>query len=132
MNADTFAGHLAARLGAGRFVIAGTTAGVLDDAGATLPALDPPAIERLIGGGTATAGMVAKFRACADAVAGGVSEVVIVNGRDQAALEAAALGRLGDARATRDHGPVDVASQDVSRPGPLGPGNGRCHELGQG
>ncbi len=93
VNADTFAGHLAAHLRAERFVIAGTTAGVLDDTGATLPALDPPAIERLIGGGTATAGMVAKLRACADALSNGVGEVVIVNGRDQAALEAAALGR---------------------------------------
>ena len=37
VNADTFASHLAARLRAGRFVIAGTTAGVLDDAGATVP-----------------------------------------------------------------------------------------------
>jgi len=92
VNADTFASHLAARLRAGRFVIAGTTAGVLDDRGVTVPALDPPAIERLIGGGTATAGMVAKLRACEDALSGGVGEVVIVNGRDQAALEAAALG----------------------------------------
>ena len=31
VNADTFAGHLAARLGARRLVIAGTTPGVLDD-----------------------------------------------------------------------------------------------------
>ena len=40
VNADTFAGHLAARLGARRLVIAGTTPGVLDDGGATLPVLD--------------------------------------------------------------------------------------------
>ena len=33
VNADTFAGHLAARLGARRLVIAGTTPGVLDAAG---------------------------------------------------------------------------------------------------
>ena len=39
VNADTFAGHLAARLGARRLVIAGTTPGVLDAGGATLPAL---------------------------------------------------------------------------------------------
>ena len=45
VNADTFAGHLAARLGARRLVIAGTTAGVLDAAGATLPVLDPAAID---------------------------------------------------------------------------------------
>ena len=40
VNADTFAGHLAARLGARRLVIAGTTPGVLDADGATLPVLD--------------------------------------------------------------------------------------------
>ena len=45
VNADTFAGHLAARLGARRLVIAGTTAGVLDAAGATVPVLDPAAID---------------------------------------------------------------------------------------
>ena len=91
VNADTFAGHLAARLGARRLVIAGTTPGVLDDAGATVPTLEPAAIERLIGGGTATAGMIAKLRACEHALAGGVDDVVIVDGRDGAALEAAAL-----------------------------------------
>jgi acetylglutamate kinase len=90
VNADTLAGHLAARLGAERLVIAGTTAGVLDDAGATLPALDPEAIAALVGDGTATAGMIAKLHACEQALAGGVDAVVIVDGRDLAALEGAA------------------------------------------
>src|SRR5262249_37242181 len=36
VNADTLAGHLAARLGARRLVVAGTTPGVLDPAGATI------------------------------------------------------------------------------------------------
>jgi acetylglutamate kinase len=90
VNADTFAGHLAARLGAPRLVIAGTTAGVLDAAARTVAALDAPVIDRLIQGGTATAGMIAKLRACHDAVAAGVGQVVIVDGRDRAALVAAA------------------------------------------
>ena len=93
VNADTFAGHLAARLSARRLVIAGTTPGVLDDTGATLAVLEAPAIERLIGSGTATAGMIAKLRACEHALAHGVGDVVIVDGRDAAALEAAALDR---------------------------------------
>ena len=38
--------------------------------------------------GTATAGMIAKLRACEHALAGGVDDVVIVDGRDRAALEA--------------------------------------------
>jgi acetylglutamate kinase len=91
VNADTFAGHLAAKLGARRLVIAGTTRGVLDQNGATLPVLDPSAVDRLIHDRTATAGMIAKLRACAHALAHGVSDVVIVDGRDGAELAAAAL-----------------------------------------
>jgi acetylglutamate kinase len=90
VNADTFAGHLAARLGARRLVIAGTTPGVLGAAGATLPVLGADAVTRLVGDGTATAGMIAKLRACEHALAGGVDDVVIVDGRDRAALESAA------------------------------------------
>jgi acetylglutamate kinase len=91
VNADTFAGHLAARLGARRLVIAGTTPGVLDAAGATLPTLGADAVARLVGNGTATAGMIAKLRACEHALAGGVDDVVIVDGRRPSALEAAAV-----------------------------------------
>jgi len=101
VNADTFAGHLAARLGARRLVIAGTTPGVLDNAGATIPAVDLHGIARLIEGGTATAGMIAKLRACADALASGVGDVLIVDGRDAAALDAAALDGPPPGRATR-------------------------------
>ncbi|HWF86907.1 MAG TPA: acetylglutamate kinase [Vicinamibacterales bacterium] len=90
VNADTLAGHLAARLGARRLVIAGTTAGVLDGDGATMALLEPQAIARLVNDGTATAGMIAKLRACERALAAGVEDVVIVDGRDGAALEMAA------------------------------------------
>jgi acetylglutamate kinase len=90
VNADTLAGHLAARLRARRLVIAGTTAGVLGDAGATLPILESSDVERLVNDGTATAGMIAKLRACEHALAAGVDDVVIVDGRDRAALEGAA------------------------------------------
>jgi acetylglutamate kinase len=89
VNADTLAGHLAARLGARRLVIAGTTPGVLDERGATLPVLEAAAVERLVGGGTATAGMIAKLRACEHALTG-VDDVVIVDGRDAAAIVSAA------------------------------------------
>ena len=82
VNADTFAGHLAARLHARRLVIAGTTPGVLDHAGVTIPVVDVEGVTRLIDGGTATAGMVAKLRACTDALASGVGDVLIVDGRD--------------------------------------------------
>ena len=62
--------------------------------------LEPPDIARLIGAGTATAGMIAKLRACEEALANGVGEVVIVDGRDAAALEAAVHERA-PANATR-------------------------------
>jgi acetylglutamate kinase len=100
VNADTFAGHLAARLGARRLVIAGTTPGVLGADGATVPVLGAGAIAPLVSDGTATAGMIAKLRACEHALAGGVDDVVIVDGRDGAALEAAATSRA-PAHATR-------------------------------
>jgi acetylglutamate kinase len=93
VNADTFAGRLAERLEARRLVVAGTTAGVLDDGGATVSALEPSDIRRLIASGTATAGMIAKLRACEEALANGVGDIVIVDGRDSAALEAAVLDR---------------------------------------
>jgi acetylglutamate kinase len=91
VNADTFAGHLAARLGARRLVIAGTTPGVLDADGATLPSLGAEAVAQLVKDGTATAGMIAKLRACEHALAGGVDDVVIVDGRDKTALENGAV-----------------------------------------
>ena len=101
VNADTFAGHLAARLRARRLVIAGTTPGVLDDAGVTIPVVNTDGVSHLIGSGTATAGMVAKLRACADALSSGVGDVLIVDGRDAAALEAAAGTDVAPATATR-------------------------------
>ena len=90
VNADTFAGHLAARLGARRLIIGGTTAGVLAGDGSTLTLLDAEAVGRLIADGTATAGMIAKLRACEHALTAGVDDVVIVDGRNTAALTAAA------------------------------------------
>jgi acetylglutamate kinase len=82
VNADTFAAHLAGALGAQRLIVAGGTAGVLDEHGETISTLDPAAVDRLISAGIATAGMIAKLSACRDALALGVGEVLIANGRD--------------------------------------------------
>lgn len=102
VNADTLAGHIAARLGARRLVIAGTTAGVLDGNGRTLPVLDVSAVAELVDAGTATAGMIAKLRACEHALAAHVDDVVIVDGRDGATLVLAATpGHNAPASATR-------------------------------
>jgi acetylglutamate kinase len=100
VNADTFAGRLAERLEARRLVVAGTTAGVLDESGATVSVLEPSDIRRMISSGTATAGMIAKLRACEEALAHGVGEIVIVDGRDAASLEAAVHERT-PVKATR-------------------------------
>lgn len=92
VNADTLAGSLAARARAAKLVIAGATPGVLDRDGATLPALDAAAVNELVTSGTATAGMVAKLRACRTALRAGVKEVVIVDGRDARRLAAVVTG----------------------------------------
>lgn len=91
VNADTMAGHLASALRARRLVIAGSTPGVLDDAGQTVALLDPAAMAKLVASGTATAGMIAKLRACEGALAAGVDDVVIVDGRDKEALRASCI-----------------------------------------
>jgi acetylglutamate kinase len=91
VNADVMAGHLAGMLQARRLVIAGSTPGVLDSRGNTVALLDPAAIAKLVTGGTATAGMIAKLRACEDALAGGVDDVVIVDGRNGDALRASCM-----------------------------------------
>jgi len=90
INADTFAGHLAARLRARRLVIAGTTRGVLGADGVTIHDLRPESMADLLANKTATAGMVAKLRACRDALDYGVGDVVIADGRRPDALVQAA------------------------------------------
>lgn len=94
VNADTLAGSLAARLGADRLLVAGGTAGVLDEHGQTMPALDRRDIRALIASGTASAGMIAKLRACEAAARAGVKQVAIVDGRDARQI-GHALGRRG-------------------------------------
>ena len=81
VNADTFAAHLAASLGARRLIVAGTTPGVLDGSGGTIPQLTGQDVDQLTASGTAHSGMVAKLTACRQAIARGVREVSIVAGR---------------------------------------------------
>ena len=82
VNADTLASHLAAALGAKRLIIAGGTAGVLDEQGATIATLTARGAAAMIKAGTANKGMVAKLEACRAALRGGVGDVVIANGRN--------------------------------------------------
>jgi acetylglutamate kinase len=92
VNADTLAGSLAARLHARRLIFAGATPGVLDRKRKTIAALDGDAIDALIGSGTATAGMVAKLRACRAATRRGVKDVLIADGRHAARLTSLIAG----------------------------------------
>ena len=80
VNADVMAAHVAAATGAARLLVAGSTAGVLDAGGNVIDVLDAPALDAMLGDGTATAGMIAKLRACQDARDAGVSDVRIVDG----------------------------------------------------
>jgi acetylglutamate kinase len=101
VNADTLAAHMAGRLAARQLIIAGATAGVLDAGGRTIPALDREARRRLIASGVASAGMVAKLRACEEALALGAGEVLLVDGRDLEAIAAALTGTTdGPSRST--------------------------------
>ena len=97
VNADTMAAALAVRLKASRLLIAGTTPGVLDGDGRTIAALDAPAERALAAGGTINRGMLAKLQACREALAGGINDVAIVDGRDAARLLAALAGDDGAA-----------------------------------
>lgn len=81
VNADTLAGHLAGALGASRLLVAGGTAGVLDEHGKTIPEVDADLLDRLIADGRASAGMVAKLIACREACRNGVGRVDIVSGK---------------------------------------------------
>jgi acetylglutamate kinase len=88
VNADTLAAHLARAIGADRLIIGGKTAGVFDASGRTCAHLDEDAARAMVAAGTARDGMVAKLRACLEAIGGGVAEVRIVDGRAGAYMEA--------------------------------------------
>lgn len=80
INADTLAADVARACGAGRLVVGGATAGVLDRDGSTIETLDVETLNRMIEDGRASAGMVAKLRACRSALESGIA-VSIVDGR---------------------------------------------------
>jgi len=81
VNADVLAAHAARTLRADRLIIAGATAGVFNASGETCRVLDIDTATAMVADGTARDGMVAKLGACLDALAGGVKDVRIVDGR---------------------------------------------------
>jgi acetylglutamate kinase len=84
VNADVLASHLARAIAADRLIVAGSTPGVFDASGASCPVLDQARAEAMVAAGTARDGMVAKLRAGLEALAGGVTGVRIVDGRQGA------------------------------------------------
>jgi acetylglutamate kinase len=100
VNADAFAGELAAALGARRLIVAGATNGVLDPDGLTIAHLTPDDIARMTATGAVHSGMIAKLAACRRALDGGVNQVAIVSGRGVSDFEAAEGTRIGLAAST--------------------------------
>lgn len=96
VNADTLAGHLAARLQVRRLVIAGATPGVLDAAGQTVAHLDRAGAVAMVQSGVASAGMIAKLKASIAALGAGVEQVVLVDGRDARTLASLLESAAGD------------------------------------
>src|SRR5258706_11993009 len=113
VNADTLEANLAARLKSPRLVIAGGTAGVLDDSGGTIADLSFDGVASLVRSGGASAGMIAKLAACRNAIEGGAREVFIADGRDVAGLSVLARhGRkAGAAKSTR----ISIGTSDKRR-----------------
>ncbi|HEY7499849.1 MAG TPA: acetylglutamate kinase [Vicinamibacterales bacterium] len=94
VNADVLAAHLAAIVSARRLIVAGGTAGVLDDNGRTIDELAVDAIDQMTASGVAHSGMIAKLAACRRAFASGVTDVSIVAGRGGVDYAAAPGTRL--------------------------------------
>ncbi len=85
VNADTVAGALASGLGASKLLLLTDVPGVQDRAGRLLSRLSVDEARRLLGDGTASAGMIPKLEAGCAAAAAGVS-VHIVDGRTRHAI----------------------------------------------
>jgi acetylglutamate kinase len=92
VNGDDAAAAIASGLRAGELLLIADVPGVLDGAGAVIPALDGAAAQALAASGVAKGGMAAKLEAGALALRGGVARVRI--GDLRAITDAAAGTRL--------------------------------------
>jgi acetylglutamate kinase len=86
INADTFAGAIAAAIGARRLLLLTDVVGVLDSDGNLQTRLTEHDVKGLIEDGTIAGGMIPKVETCLDAVKGGVGASVILDGRVPHAL----------------------------------------------
>lgn len=86
INADIVAGRIAERLGAEKLILLTNTPGILDAQGETIVDVSSAGVERLIGDGVISEGMLPKVQCALDAVNGGVNSVQIIDGRVSHAL----------------------------------------------
>lgn len=86
INADLVASSIAIALKASRLLLLTNTPGILDQNDELLTGLTPSDITTLINNGTLYGGMLPKVQCSLDAVAAGVSSVVILDGRVEHAL----------------------------------------------
>jgi acetylglutamate kinase len=111
VNADVLAAHLASVTKAGRLIIAGGTAGVLDEQSQTVRELAVDAIEAMTAAGVAHSGMIAKLQACRRAFASGVKDVSIVAGRGVRDYTTAAGTRLTTGTGVNTAAPVPAETR---------------------
>lgn len=81
INADTFAGELAARMLAKRLLLLTDVEGVLDKQGKLVQQLTIEEAKALIEDGTISGGMIPKIESCMSVVQNGVEAVVVINGK---------------------------------------------------
>ena len=86
INADLVAGKMAEVLGAEKLLLLTNTPGLLDASGNLVPELDVGSIDRLIGEGVITGGMLPKIQCAVDAVQAGVRSAHIIDGRVEHAI----------------------------------------------
>jgi len=86
INADLVAGAIAQALGAAKLVLLTDVAGVLDRDKQLCSKLSPAETRALIADGTIAGGMIPKVTCCLDAVAAGVKQAHIIDGRVPHAL----------------------------------------------
>lgn len=112
VNADSAAAALAAAIRADQFLLLTDVPGVLRDPrdpGSLCDQLTAAQAREMIASGAAAGGMVPKLEACLAALAGGVGEAWILDGRRTAALDAAVFGGAAGLRA----GPAGPAGTRV-------------------
>jgi acetylglutamate kinase len=104
VNGDSMAVAIAASWGGvDRLVFLTDVAGVLDAEKTIIPVLNVEGCQNLMDTGVATGGMQAKLNAAMDAVAGGVHEVRIVKGSDQAIVKRVFEGEEVGTRIVGEH-----------------------------